>query len=141
MPQVRQEGTLQLAVQDEVSRRVQPRNRIPRLDDFVWGGDSVVRRQRGWGGNSDLQARHGGGGDSSVNGNLQKATKFPDTHHASAHPLWTFREALEGSGSMQDGAGLQRGVKQPTDVCGRRIEIQSLGTSSNQSPQPGSETR
>ena len=50
-------------------------------------------------------------------------------------------EALEGSGSMQDGADVQKGVKQPTDVCGGRIKIQSPGTSSNQSPQPGSETR
>ena len=66
-----------------------------------------------------------GGGDSSVNGNLQKTVKCPATQHASAHPLWTFREALDGSGSMQDGAGPQRGVKQPTDVCGGRIEIQS----------------
>ena len=87
LPQVRQEGTLQLAVQVEAPRRVQPRNSIPRLDDFVRGGDSVVRRHRGWEGNGDLQARHGGGGDSSVNGNLQKAAKCPATQHASAHSL------------------------------------------------------
>ena len=105
----------------------------------------MVRRHRGWEGNGDLQARHGGGGDSSVNGNLQEAAKCSATQratqHASAHSLWTFREAGKGSWSMQDRAGLQRGVKQPTNVCGGRIEIQSPGTSSNQSPQPGSETR
>ena len=71
---------------------------------------------------------------------LQQAAKCSSTQHAPAHTLLALEEALEHFGPVLDGICLQRSVRQPTDVCGGRLEIQSPRTPCNQSPQPSCKT-